>query len=53
MDTQPSSERARVMRLLADARARMIQEGVAREDEEAVDWDSLLAVCRGDATALQ
>lgn len=51
---QPASERARVMHLLADARERMSREGrVAREDDEAVDWGTLLSVCRGDATALQ
>ena len=33
LDSQPSSERARVMHLLADAREQMIREGrVARED---------------------
>lgn len=53
MDDRPSSERARVMHLLADARERMIREGVAREDDEAVDWGGLLAACRGEATALQ
>ena len=54
LDSQPSSERARVMHLLADAREQMIREGrVAREDNEAVDWGGLLAVCRGEETALQ
>lgn len=53
LDTQPSSERARVMHLLANARERMLLDGVARDDDEAPDWRGLLAVCRGDATALQ
>lgn len=53
LDFQPSSERARVMHLLADARERMLRESVAREDDEAVDWGELLAACKGDATALQ
>lgn len=53
MDDQPSSERATVMHLLAAARERMLQDGVAREDDEAVDWAPLLAACKGDATALQ
>lgn len=54
LDSQPCSERARVMHLLADARERMIREGrVAREDNEAVDWGGLLAVCRGDTETLQ
>lgn len=54
LDTQPASERARVMHLLADARERMIREGrVIREDDEAVDWGDLLAVCRGEASILQ
>lgn len=53
MDDRPSSERARVMHLLADVRERMLQEGVAREDDEAVDWGGLLAACKGEATALQ
>lgn len=51
---QPASDRARVMHLLAKARERMIREGgVAREDNEAVDWGGLLAACRGEETALQ
>lgn len=41
------------MHLLADARERMLWEGVDREDDEAVDWGELLAACTGDATALQ
>ena len=41
-DHQPASERARVMHLLADARERMLQDGVDREDDEAVDWAALL-----------
>ena len=53
LDTQPASERARVMHLLADARERMIPEDVSKEDDEAVDWGALLAACKGDATALQ
>ena len=51
-DHQPASERARVMHLLADARAAMLQDGVTREDDEAVDWGGLMAACRGDAGAL-
>ena len=53
LDTQPASERARVMHLLADARERMIPEDVSKEDDEAVDWGDLLAACKGDAKALQ
>ncbi|WP_148038630.1 hypothetical protein [Akkermansia muciniphila] len=45
MPDQPASERARVMHLLADARERMLREGVAKEDDEAVDWGNLLAAC--------
>lgn len=52
-DSQPASDRARVMHLLSDAREQMIQSGVAREDDEAVDWDSLLTACKGEATTLQ
>lgn len=40
------------MHLLADARAAMLQDGVTREDDEAVDWGGLMAACRGDAGAL-
>ena len=53
LDTQPASDRARVMHLLADARERMIPEDVSKEDDEAVDWGDLLAACKGDAKALQ
>ena len=53
MDDRPSSERARVMHLLADARERMLREGVAREDDEAVDWGGLLAACKGEAESMQ
>lgn len=53
LDSQPSSERARVMHLLADARERILRAGVTREDDEAVDWGGLLALCRGEETALQ
>lgn len=41
------------MHLLADARERMLREGVAREDDETVDWGGLLAACRGEAPILQ
>lgn len=53
MPDQPASERARVMHLLADARERMLREGVAREDDEAVDWGDLLAACKGEAESMQ
>ena len=53
MSNQPASERARVMHLLADARERMLREGVAREDDEAVDWGDLLAACKGEAESMQ
>ena len=29
-----------------------IQKGVTKEDEEAVDWGSLMAACKGEATVL-
>ena len=41
------------MHLLADARERMLREGVAREDDEAVDWGDLLAACKGTAEPMQ
>lgn len=53
LDNQPSNERGTVMHLLADARERMLQDGVSKEDDEAVDWEALLAACKGDATAFQ
>ena len=53
MPDQPASERARVMHLLADARERMLREGVVREDDETVDWGDLLAACKGEAESMQ
>ena len=41
------------MHLLADARERMLREGVDREDDEAVDWGELLAACKGEAESMQ